>query len=455
MNKDGKSPKDNISMRLKIRDDVSSKIDVDVEYIIDLFLSYQLDYFETIQIISTAQLLRICRKASTLKKPEHVAFVNYSILSISLEAPITCQEFNNAVASLQSLNSFPTYLERQIKDFLELIDEENELFLQTPENVEENIPDEIEVIQSSQNMSNIFNKDPLYSEQSANSIFLEESLGNGAEAEVLMGFLSKATKGYSDFSILLNYFSLRREIYPKFTAFILAITSKSVEELNKQNRLNDNNNISLFKRTFVFSRARSYFSELLRIVAEPFFEYVTPIELPSNFDKDLCSILDICSEFTNNYIFFILAAMQYRDDESIARYTQALAYSYIYSQTKDIDPPLAACGIELMRHKKGYAAALFQFVDADSEIFKELTDKGISGDELLEAMPFFFDINTLRMFMEKVKDSQSFILAFSAKNIEEMDTVGRFRDLCIMRLLNSLSKDFSVSNLNIFNAITK
>ena len=95
---------------------------------------------------------------------------------------------------------------------------------------------------------------------------------------------------------------------------------------------------------------------------------------------------------------------------------------------------------------------MYQFV-CDEDILAIMTNNAmkLTKDELLEAMPYFWNFDILHLIMPEDREQQQFILAYSAKNMEESDTILTFRDLCTLRLLNSLDKDFSISNLHVFN----
>lgn len=454
------SPKDNLRLRLQIRDDVSAKLESEVESVIDLFLEYNLDYFSVLQILSTHQYLRLCRKALSLPvtKPEHIAFINYSILSLSLETPITCIEYNEAVSALRNLerSRVPPFLHQEIDEFFDLINEENQTLQYSNEVIddEEIAHIDIQDLYSTVNMSEIFNKEPINHDLSSKAIKLHQCLQNGASTDILISNLSDATNEFTDFSTLLDYFSFQSDIYKRFADLILAIVYVSYSSNNKSTE-----NISMFKKHFAITKASSYFLEICNIVTKDFIGELPPIQsFPSDFNKDLTNILNLCSEFTNDFNYHILAAIQLSMtdiNESIAHF--ALAISYNYSRSKEISDRLAACGIELLIQeyvpkKKGYAAALYQFV-CDEDILAIMTNNSmkLTKDELLEAMPYFWNFDILHLIMPEDREQQQFILAYSAKNMEESDTILTFRDLCTLRLLNSLDKDFSISNLHVFN----
>lgn len=456
------SPKDNLQVRLKIRDDVLSKFETDIESIIDIFLSYQLDYFSVLQILSTFQYLRLCRKALNLPvtKPEHIAFINYSILSISLEAPITCQEYNDAVLSLRSIerSKIPAFLQEEIDEFYELINYHNEA--QDPDTSvnqedEETLYVDVSEFTSMVDMTSLFGKEPKDQNLCANAIKLHQSLLNFTSTDVLISQLSDATNEFTNFSTLLNYFSFQADIYQKFTNFILTIIYSSY--------LSDSTsveNISMFKKHFTISKASSYFLEICNIATKDYIEGFNPIpNFPSNFDRELSVILNLCSEFTNDPNYHILAAIQLSQiniNEAIAHFTLAITYNYSRSQ-KEINDHLAACGIELLIQdpnpkKRGYAASLYQFV-RDEAILTVLTNNSmkLTTDDLLEAIPYFWNFEVLQSIMPDEKEQREFLLACCAKNIEEMDSISTFRELATMRLLNALNKEFLVSKLDVFN----
>ena len=454
------SLKSNLQLRLKIRDDVLSKLDTDIEYIIDLFINYQLDYFSVLQILSTIQYLRICKKALSLPvtKPEHIAYINYSILSLSLEAPITCQEYNDAVLSLKSLerSKVPHFLHQEIDEFFDLIYNKNEMNDQTiePNQEEEPLNIDIQHISPQIDMTALFDTKPIDHDLIINSINLHKGLLSNAGSDILVSQLSSATNNFNDFSTILNYFSYQIDGFQKFTDFILAILYKSYQADSKNTE-----NISMFKKQFAIQKASLYFMEICSIVTKDYIDGNIPIQyFHPNFDKVLSAILNLCSEFTNDTNYHILAATQLsltEIKESIAHF--ALAASYSYTRSKEINDTLAAFGIELLIQdanpkRRGYAAAFYQFTH-DEAILTLLTKNTmkLTADDLFEAMPFFWNFEVLRLIMPDEREQREYLLAYSAKNIEEMDTIPGFRDFCIMRLLNALNKDFSVSNLNIFN----
>lgn len=457
------SPKDNLQQRLKIRDQVLSIFETDIESIIDIFLSYKLDYFSVLEILSTYQYLRLCRKALKLPvtKPEHIAFINYSILSISLEAPITSQEYNDAILSLKSVerSQVPFYLQEEIDDFFDLINYPNEINDPNNDDNKEEEEEEIKYVDvreySSQlDMSSIFNKEPKDHELCTKAVNFHRSLLNYTSTEILITQLSEATNEFTDFSTLIKYFSYQDDIYQKFTNFILTIIYSCYLTDNKSVE-----SISMFQKNFSITKASSYFIEIFNIVTKDFIEGFKPIPIfHSTFDKELSTILNLCSEFTNDPNYHLLYAVQLSKtdiNESIAHFTLALTYNY--SRSKEINDRLAAFGIELLIQdatpkRKGYAASLYQFV-SDENILSVLTNNTmkLTTDDLLEAVPFFWNFEVLQSLMPDEKEHREFIMACCAKNVQEENSIDSFTDLCIMRLLNALNKEFLVSKLDVFN----
>ena len=443
------SPKTDIPSRIKLRDEIIRKIYTNVEDVVNLFLSYELNYFDVILIISIPQYLTICQKGTMLTKPDQQAFISYSFLSLSLEAPVKYQEYTNAVQTLLSLKSYPKYLENQIQFLLQIVQEGVEENPQCPvqRNDEPEETERLDILHPSIDLSPIFDKEPDGIQQERASSALYNLLCTNDNVGDMVAALIEATKEFTDFSKLLNYFSRQKDIYQRFTSFILALALRSYNEQSMVQN-DENNSLSIFKRTYNFSSVKEYIHSLIQNAAQIYYNSVPFIQTPKEFDKFLSTVLDTCAEFTSDPMFYLLAAVQLNNEETIPRFVSAVTYSFHYS--KKLDQQIAECGVEFFFLNKEYSTAFSQFVDnvaiRDAVIFKH----NFTLNDLIQLMPFFFNMEFLRKCIENVKEPIQPILACMSHNINVIDTNPFYVNVYTMKLLNTLNRNFFPYQLNIF-----
>lgn len=451
------SPKNSLQCRLELRERVSLKLENNVFEVIDEFLSYELDYYSTLQVISTYQYLQLCRKANSLPnaKLNHIAYINYSLLSLSLEAPVSYQEFFDSVKALQALDKskIPPYLAKEIDSILSLIptksaEIEGQYQSQTDEIQDET--NEIKFIEASSiDMSSLFESEPKNNDLLNSAVEFATNLDNNLDVDILVQNFANATSSFTDFSCLLDYFSLRTELYPKFTAFLLAVSNATSENSSNEFRL------KIFEKKFRIPKAKSYIREAFESIVS-IYNVSIPVELPMTFNAVLLQVLDTCAEITDDPIYHVLASLQSTSDhESIVRYIKA--FTFLYDRQEFPEPSFVMLGIELFLNprlkRKCYAIALLQMVK-DESILHLIKSSPILVDDIMEIMPYFYDFDLLSVLLADIKERKDLILGYLSKTIDQRDKIAAFNKLCIMKLLNTLNKEFGISQLDIFHIVS-
>ena len=438
------NPRDNMKFRIQMRDILLENEEVDPVFVFQVFLNYQFAYFDVLLILSTVQYLKLARKCVLSPRDDVRAFAHYSFLALALDGPVTHLEFSEAVQFLTSnRGAIPPYLTPSVDELLNLAGGNTVPAQDFPEpgHIHSDEP-HLNISSSNLDFDAIFERSPLQiSEREACAQFCESLLCD-SPSSVAAAFLATATSGYSDFGLVFNWFRQRRDVYDKFTTYLMSLACLFDRHIST-------NCLDIFGREYHLAGVRDHVMSLIEKMTAPYIGEMDPVRLPDNFNTFLGSLLSTYADYGDSVEREWLAAFQFRGSESVAHCCRALTLKY--AEDRDIDVMTALLGIEILSVSPmwHYAVVLSQW--ADSRAANLVNDIRLTSDNVVSIAPFFWDLRILREIAATVKDEVKLTMVLYATNANQQSANPQFKFACGMKMLNMMLKDVGISDSPIFN----
>lgn len=431
-------PQTNMKFRLQMRDAVLMKAEEEPEYPFAVFMNYEFLYDDVLQVISTVQYLKMCRRCDTWTDERIRAFVCYSLLSMCLDGPVTHGEYTSCSQFLVSkMDVIPSYLVGSVEELLALTEGiEQGVCEDEPTVMEHNLADMIAPT-STVDFDVLFGASAPGNSERRACVELRTALLSGASGDVCCGYFGAATHECSDIGLVWESFRHDREVYSNFCSFVVAIA-----------RVCDRDGVylNMLRREFRVPQVRDHMTEVIDQVAGMYLSTTASIPLDT-VNALLDAVLVIAADFSANIDIHILAALQLRERDSCVNFCRAL--TLWYSEHDGISPLLATIGFELLsEHMVPYAACMFQWIE-DASVLALFQDISLTTDQVLMIEKYFWDLQLLGDICRRVKD-KDLVRAVSAVNAEQKWKNPHFQNVCTMRMLNDLNSDLEIVQGPIF-----
>lgn len=425
------NPRENLRFRLKMRDVLTSKNDaIDQNYPFQVFLNYQFDYFDVLQVLSPTQYLKACRRCTNPLNDTVRAFLHYSLLSLSLDGPITCEEFRAAVAFLTTNTaSIPAFLRRSVDDLLQDATAAFNEVVDEPPSIGPIPFHDLEVSESHFDFDAIFRcPPPNANERRACGALLEWFDRRDSSP---LDYLSEATHNFTDFGFIFDYFRDQRDCFCSFASLILVIGRSSPHGLQ------------LFQRDFWAGGVRSFVDSLVESLAAKYAVFVTAVEIPAGF---FGSVLELAADYDVGCEWPILAAVQLGAPDKFV-----IALTRSYSRSRRLDGNMVKLGIDMLAAAhKNFVLALLQWVDGKVDLAGAVSGFKLTADHLVRAARYFWDLRMLHAFTKIVSGTCEEAVGLSSINANEQREIPTFQDVCIMRMLNDMNAEVTSIKMPLF-----